>query len=286
MSAEERSTQKSETAELHKQAIVVKRSPTSDGFLTSSREFCDEQQRGDDQYEYFTLSRDDDEKSEEITKAQATVLLASVHDVGKVFSTQITADADRAVEAIRKSHYQEKEFVEAVIKRISASLRTQACSTKAGYAESTSGVDGIVSTNDDPCTPVSVSSPARRFCADHNQTFRAWTIGLFFSIIGAGINIFFAERLPGIGLSSYVAQLLAYPLGKLMEKTLPSKPFSVLSRSYTLNPGPFNAKEHMLITIMGEFGTADLDVANSSQRIVRFCICHFSDHCSKTSGFL
>lgn len=42
-------------------------------------------------------------------------------------------------------------------------------------------------------------------------------------------------------VTSNVAQLLAWPFGKLFEKILPRG---------KLNPGPFNHKEHMLITIM------------------------------------
>ncbi|KAF9270884.1 hypothetical protein BGZ74_006854, partial [Mortierella antarctica] len=41
-------------------------------------------------------------------------------------------------------------------------------------------------------------------------------------------------------ISPLVIQLLAYPLGKFMARVLPSG---------ILNPGPFNIKEHVLVTI-------------------------------------
>jgi hypothetical protein len=35
-----------------------------------------------------------------------------------------------------------------------------------------------------------------------------------------------------------------------MAKTLPDKRFKLFGREHSLNPGKFNKKEHMLITIM------------------------------------
>lgn len=42
---------------------------------------------------------------------------------------------------------------------------------------------------------------------------------------------------------------LTDPLGKFLAKVLPSRRFSLLGREFSLNPGPFNRKEHMLITM-------------------------------------
>ncbi|OAA56306.1 Tetrapeptide transporter, OPT1/isp4 [Niveomyces insectorum RCEF 264] len=109
------------------------------------------------------------------------------------------------------------------------------------YAE----VRAVVSNRDDPNTPCS--------------TVRAWTIGIGFSIALAFINQLFSIRQPSITVLSNVAQLLSYPVGKLWEKTVPDWGFhlpatvfghSVARTRISLNPGPFNKKEHMLITIM------------------------------------
>jgi hypothetical protein len=35
-----------------------------------------------------------------------------------------------------------------------------------------------------------------------------------------------------------------------MEKFITTRQFSLFGKSFTLNPGPFNRKEHMLITVM------------------------------------
>jgi OPT family oligopeptide transporter len=74
------------------------------------------------------------------------------------------------------------------------------------------------------------------------NTFRAWFLGMVFAILLAGVNQFFFFRYPSVTVPGLVAQLLAFPAGKLMEYAIP--------RSRFFNPGPFNIKEHTLITIM------------------------------------
>lgn len=105
------------------------------------------------------------------------------------------------------------------------------------YAE----VRAVVDPTDDPTLP--------------SLTFRSLVIGIVFAGAGAVsdrktippnanaqfINQLFYIRFPSVQVTSNVAQLLAWPFGKLFEKVLPRG---------KLNPGPFNHKEHMLITIM------------------------------------
>ncbi|KAL6871282.1 OPT domain-containing protein [Trichoderma novae-zelandiae] len=97
-------------------------------------------------------------------------------------------------------------------------------------------VRAIVDNHDDPSLPVS--------------TIRAWFMGIIFAACVACINAFFAIRLPAIAVGSNVVQLLAYPVGKFMEKTLPDWGFTLFGVRHSLNPGPFNKKEHMLISLM------------------------------------
>ena len=47
-----------------------------------------------------------------------------------------------------------------------------------------------------------------------------------------------------------VPQLLSFPLGILWASCVPN----ISIRGVELNPGPFNIKEHVLITIMGSVG--------------------------------
>ncbi|KAN0062617.1 hypothetical protein ACQY0O_005154 [Thecaphora frezii] len=88
---------------------------------------------------------------------------------------------------------------------------------------------------------------------DHTMpvmTFRAWTLGLFFSIVIPGINQLLSYRFPSVTISSFVAQLACYPMGVFMARVLPEKVVKTPFGSFTLNPGPFNVKEHTVITVM------------------------------------
>ncbi|KAH6659271.1 OPT oligopeptide transporter [Truncatella angustata] len=111
-------------------------------------------------------------------------------------------------------------------------LEAALISNNSPYAE----VRGVVENTDDPTTPCS--------------TVRAWTIGIFFSIALAAINQLFSVRNPPITVTSNVAQLLAYPFGKAWEKTVPDWRFTLFGVQHSLNPGPFNKKEHMMIALM------------------------------------
>ncbi|KAH7105168.1 OPT oligopeptide transporter [Auriculariales sp. MPI-PUGE-AT-0066] len=104
------------------------------------------------------------------------------------------------------------------------------------YAE----VRATVDNHDDPTIPA--------------NTFRAWVIGLVFVAAGAFINQFFSVRTPSISVGSNVAQVLAFPAGKLLEAILPTASVTIFGQAVSLNPGPFNMKEHMVITIMANVG--------------------------------
>ena len=108
--------------------------------------------------------------------------------------------------------------------------------TNSPYAE----VRAVVDPFDDVNLPVS--------------TIRSWTIGLFFVIFIAFCNQLFSVRQPSISLRSEIVQLLAYPVGKAAEKWLPDVGFTLFGVRHSLNPGPFNKKEHMLISIMASVG--------------------------------
>ncbi|KAK4549431.1 hypothetical protein LTR36_006428 [Oleoguttula mirabilis] len=88
-------------------------------------------------------------------------------------------------------------------------------------------------------------------------TIRAWIIGLIWACGLAGLNQFFGPRNPSISVSVYLAQLLSYPMGRLCAAILPTKVFLASTRlAFTLNPGAFTLKEHMLITIMCNVSTS------------------------------
>ncbi|KAJ7542017.1 hypothetical protein O6H91_10G085700 [Diphasiastrum complanatum] len=99
-----------------------------------------------------------------------------------------------------------------------------------------------VSTSDDPTLPV--------------YTFRMWTIGIVSCIALAYINQFFSYRTEPITISSVAVQIAALPLGNFMAAILPTKNFRFPGTNWqmSLNPGPFNKKEHVLITIFANAG--------------------------------
>lgn len=126
--------------------------------------------------------------------------------------------------------FEEPEKHEAIIAEIK--IEAALITNNSPYAE----VRSVVDNHDDPTMPCS--------------TIRAWVLGIFFSAAIAFINGFFEIRQPAIYVTSNVPQLLAFPVGKLMEKTLPDIGITLFGIRHSLNPGPFNKKEHMLITIM------------------------------------
>ncbi len=87
-------------------------------------------------------------------------------------------------------------------------------------------------------------------------TFRSFILGLLFTCILSFINQFFSLRTSPLRIGMILVQLLAYPAGKLAEKTLPTRTFQLFGTrwQFSLNPGPFTIKEHCIITTMA--GTA------------------------------
>ncbi|KAJ7727926.1 OPT oligopeptide transporter protein-domain-containing protein [Mycena metata] len=93
-----------------------------------------------------------------------------------------------------------------------------------------------VSKVDDPLMPV--------------NTFRMWFLGLFFTVLLAGINQVFEYRAPSVFITAIVGQLVSLPAGKFLEWVLPTRQFKTLGYVWSFNPGPFNIKEHVCITAM------------------------------------
>lgn len=97
-------------------------------------------------------------------------------------------------------------------------------------------------------------------------------IGIIFAVLGCAINTLFYYRMPGISVSHYVAQFAAYPCGKYMARWLPTREFNLFGWKFTLNPGPFNQKEHILISVMTSvsFGGAYVTDVFVVQRLKMF----------------
>ncbi|KAH0093713.1 small oligopeptide transporter, partial [Aureobasidium melanogenum] len=89
------------------------------------------------------------------------------------------------------------------------------------------------------------------------NTIRMWVISLLMTTIGSGLNMLFSLRSPSITITSYVAQLIVYPVGLAWDKVMPNRQYTTFGVKWNLNPGPFNFKEHAMIVIMANasFGT-------------------------------
>ncbi|XP_009368318.2 oligopeptide transporter 4 [Pyrus x bretschneideri] len=102
-----------------------------------------------------------------------------------------------------------------------------------------------VTNTDDPTLPV--------------WTFRMWFLGLVSCALLSFLNQFFSYRTEPLIITQITVQVSTLPIGYFMAKVLPTKTFHVPgfgSRTFSLNPGPFNIKEHVLITIFANAGSA------------------------------
>ncbi|XP_010436532.1 PREDICTED: oligopeptide transporter 3 [Camelina sativa] len=100
----------------------------------------------------------------------------------------------------------------------------------------------VVPETDDPSIPV--------------MTFRAWFLGLSSCVLLIFLNTFFTYRTQPLTISAILMQIAVLPIGKFMARTLPTTSRNLLGWKFSLNPGPFNIKEHVIITIFANCGVA------------------------------
>ncbi|KAI3904628.1 hypothetical protein MKW98_014808 [Papaver atlanticum] len=102
-----------------------------------------------------------------------------------------------------------------------------------------------VPTTDDPSLPT--------------LTFRMWVLGTLSCVLLSFLNQFFWYRKEPLTISSVSAQIAVVPLGHLMAKYVTDRIFFKGTRyEFTLNPGPFYVKEHVLITIFANSGAGSV----------------------------
>ncbi|KAF1967183.1 OPT family small oligopeptide transporter [Bimuria novae-zelandiae CBS 107.79] len=82
------------------------------------------------------------------------------------------------------------------------------------------------------------------------NTVRAWILGMLFVTVASGVNMFLSMRSPAINFPNIVVLLVVYPFGVFWARVMPTRQFNTLGVKWTLNTGPFNVKEHAVITIM------------------------------------
>ncbi|KAJ2786084.1 hypothetical protein H4R18_000116 [Coemansia javaensis] len=97
-------------------------------------------------------------------------------------------------------------------------------------------VRAAVSSTDDPSVP--------------SMTFRSHVLGVFFVFLISFVNQFYWERDNPIALNLLIVQLLCYPLGVAMAWALPRRTWRTFGYAWSMNPGPFTIKEHVLVSLM------------------------------------
>lgn len=60
----------------------------------------------------------------------------------------------------------------------------------------------------------------------------------------------FSLRSPSVFISTYVIQLVAYPIGRAWDVVMPDRVWNLWGLKFNLRPGKFNFKEHVVITAM------------------------------------
>ncbi|KAF9430228.1 hypothetical protein BGZ94_007848 [Podila epigama] len=81
------------------------------------------------------------------------------------------------------------------------------------------------------------------------MTFRFWVLVTFFSMLGAAIEQYYFFRSSKGTFSIYFVNLASYAIGTFMARVLPTTKVSIAGYNFSLNPGPFNIKEHCLIGV-------------------------------------
>ncbi|KAJ7824588.1 OPT oligopeptide transporter [Mycena olivaceomarginata] len=119
------------------------------------------------------------------------------------------------------------------------------------YANIPQLVRDVVGFEDDPGMPTLTFRPS---CSLRN---RATSIVHASHRVGFQVEAdrFLSFRTTSASFSVFFIVLVSWPLGKMMEQVLPNYQIPLGRFSFSLNPGPFSAKEHVLIGIAGNAGS-------------------------------
>ncbi|KAG8961167.1 hypothetical protein FRC05_006279 [Tulasnella sp. 425] len=81
-------------------------------------------------------------------------------------------------------------------------------------------------------------------------TFRMWAVGLTLCLIMNAANMYLYLRSPSPYITAPSTVIVGYAGGKLLAATLPIRSWNIAGYEFSLNPGPFNIKEHALIYML------------------------------------
>ncbi|KAL0907747.1 hypothetical protein M5K25_022181 [Dendrobium thyrsiflorum] len=90
-------------------------------------------------------------------------------------------------------------------------------------------------------------------------TARMWILGTASCFLLSFLNQFFWYRKEPLSITSISAQIAVVPLARMMAAWLPERKFFAGCKwEFSLNPGPFSVKEHVLITIFANAGAGSV----------------------------
>ncbi|KAF9177451.1 hypothetical protein BGZ50_008757 [Haplosporangium sp. Z 11] len=87
-------------------------------------------------------------------------------------------------------------------------------------------------------------------------TFRFWVLSFLFTALGATVQQYYFFRSTSGAFSIFFVNLVTFTMGKGMARVLPENKISIFGQELSLNPGPFNIKEHALIGIAVSTGAS------------------------------
>ncbi|KAK6917893.1 Oligopeptide transporter, OPT superfamily [Dillenia turbinata] len=126
--------------------------------------------------------------------------------------------------------------------------------------------------NDSPIEQVRLTVPITDDPTMPCLTFRTWVLGIISCTLLAFLNQFFGYRQNALYVSSVSAQILVLPVARLMAAYLPDTKIGIPGTKwhFSLNPGPFNLKEHVLITIFANSGSNSVYAVNIITIVMAF----------------
>ncbi|KAM7263258.1 hypothetical protein ACFE04_000941 [Oxalis oulophora] len=120
-------------------------------------------------------------------------------------------------------------------------------------------------------------------------TFRMWFLGLVSCALLSFLNQFFSYRTEPLVITQITVQVATLPIGRFMAAVLPMTRFTIPgfgSRKFSLNPGPFNMKEHVLISVFANAGCAFGNGSAYAVGIVNIIKAFYRRNISFTAGWL
>ncbi|KJZ69609.1 hypothetical protein HIM_10997 [Hirsutella minnesotensis 3608] len=163
-------------------------------------------------------------------------------------ATSADHNPDRELRRFKKQHKWDPFLDNEKLENIDDALAS-------GNAEKEAAIDESLIQEDSPYPEVRASVPPHDIEMPVD-TVRAWTIGTILCTLVAACNVLLNLKTTPISITSTVVQLIAYPLGVSWARFVPAKTFRVFGRTIELNPGPFNVKEHTIITMMTAAGSS------------------------------